>query len=289
VTMDLELPGMDGVEATTRIMSATPVPVLVLSAHTERGSDRAAAALSAGALEALPKSGLELTAPDSVSTVALRRRIKRLARTRLRRAATRRRRTHPGVAHLGGRTASVVGVCSSTGGPAVLEAALRQLPADFPVPVLVVQHMSAGFTEGLVRWIGGTVALPARLATDRARLAPGVTFAPDGAHLMLLGNRLLLDGHSSNGLHRPSGDMLLHSLAATRGPDAAGVVLTGLGRDGADGLAAVAEEGGITIAQDEESSVVYGMPRAAAERGAELVLSPAEIGHTLLALGKKAR
>jgi two-component system chemotaxis response regulator CheB len=179
----------------------------------------------------------------------------------------------------------VIGICASTGGPRALAEVLGRLPADYGIPILVVQHMTPGFTTGLVAWLDRALAPPVRLACDGQQLAPGIWFAPDGAHLKLEATRRLrLDPDTIAGHHRPSGDELLWSLARVAGDRAVAVVLTGMGRDGAEGLAAVAGAGGRAIAQDEQSSGVYGMPRAAAERGATTVLAPVAIGEELAAL-----
>jgi two-component system chemotaxis response regulator CheB len=181
----------------------------------------------------------------------------------------------------------VIGICASTGGPRALTEVVGRLPADYGIPILVVQHMTPGFISGLVAWLDRELALPVRLASDGQQLAPGVWFAPDGAHLKLEATRRLrLDTDTTAGSHRPSGDVLLSSLARVAGGAAVAVVLTGMGRDGAEGLAAVAGAGGWTIAQDEQSSGVYGMPRVAAERGARTVLAPAAIGDELAALDR---
>ncbi len=284
VTMDVELPGIDGVETTRRLMASRPLPVLVLSGHTPRGSARTAAALTAGALDVLAKSDLRLDDPAGPAAIALRRRIKRLACARVRSVARAGGAgpPRPGAA-APGRPAGVIGLCASTGGPQALHALLAELPADFPIPLLAVQHIAGGFLEGLVRWLDGCVGLPVRIARQGSALAPGVTFAPDDAHLLLREGRLELDPSTVAGPHRPSGDVLLRSLSA-RGPDAVAVVLSGMGRDGVEGLAAVGRAGGLTIAQDEASSAVYGMPRVAAERGAELSLCPSAIGAALTRL-----
>jgi two-component system, chemotaxis family, protein-glutamate methylesterase/glutaminase len=185
-----------------------------------------------------------------------------------------------------GRT-EVIGICASTGGPQALASVLSPLPPDYRIPVLVVQHMTPGFIDGLLGWLDGKIALPVRLAGDGEQLAPGVWFAPDGAHLSLeQTRRLALDAHTSCGNHRPAGDVLLRSLARVAGTRAVAVVLTGMGRDGAEGLAAVAAAGGRTIAQDEQSSSVYGMPRVAAESGAQTILPPAAIGAELARLDR---
>jgi two-component system, chemotaxis family, protein-glutamate methylesterase/glutaminase len=197
--------------------------------------------------------------------------------------------SHPGSAGPSAWPRSeVIGICASTGGPRALAEVIGRLPGDYRIPILVVQHMTPGFTAGLVSWLDRELALPVRLADDDQQLAPGVWFAPDGAHLKLEPTRRLrLDTDTVLGNHRPSGDVLLSSLARAAGTKAVAVVLTGMGRDGAEGLAAVAAAGGRTIAQDEQSSGVYGMPRAAAERGAKTVLAPIAIGDELAALDQK--
>jgi two-component system chemotaxis response regulator CheB len=175
-----------------------------------------------------------------------------------------------------------VGIVASTGGPAALASVLAGVPAGLAVPVLVVQHISAGFTEGLVRWLDGCVPSAVGLARDRAAAGPGVWFAPDGAHLRLDDSyRLRLDFETEVGPHRPSGDVLLRSLAEVAGPGAVAVVLTGMGRDGAQGLAAVGGAGGLTIAQLPSSAVIDGMPVAAIEQGAQCVLELEQIGRLL--------
>ncbi len=179
----------------------------------------------------------------------------------------------------------VIGICASTGGPRALADVFARLPADYGVPILVVQHMTPGFTAGLAAWLDRELALPVRLASDGQKLAPGVWFAPDGAHMKLeRTRRLRLDSDTPAAGHRPSGDELFSSLARVAGAGAVVVVLTGMGCDGAEGLAAVAAAGGRTIAQDEQSSGIYGMPRVAAERGAKTVLAPAAIGDELAKL-----
>jgi two-component system, chemotaxis family, protein-glutamate methylesterase/glutaminase len=184
----------------------------------------------------------------------------------------------------------VIGICASTGGPQVLASVLGALPGGYSIPILVVQHMTPGFLAGLVTWLDREVALTVRLASDGRQLTPGVWFAPDGAHLTLdRTRRLTLDADMTAGNHRPSGDVLLCSLARVAGAGAVAVVLTGMGRDGAEGLAAVAAAGGRTMAQDERSSVVYGMPRVAVERGAQRVLAPRAIGEELAAMDQAAR
>ena len=264
-------------------MSVRPLPILVLSSYG--GGERAAAVLAAGALDAVRKDELDLLDPKGADAVALRRRVRVLAGARV----IKHPRAHLWVTAAGagslGRSAAAIGVIASTGGPPALAALLGALPAHFEVPILVVQHIAHGFTEGLARWLDQTVPLPVALASDGQRLGPGVWVAPEGAHLVLRpGLRLALDTRASAGAHRPSGDILLTSMAESLGRLAAGVVLTGMGRDGALGLGRITRAGGLTIAQDASTSAVYGMPRAAAEAGAEIVLPLADIASRLLTL-----
>jgi len=265
VTIDLDLPGMGATRTIEAIMKAQPVPIVIVASGAGRGSERTADGLVAGALEALPKALLRVDEPDAAPAVALRHRLRRLARNGVERVPTPPARPNP--------SARVIGICASAGGPAALELLLAGLPADFPLPVLVVQHITNGFMEGLVRRLDQLSPLPVRIVSDGQTAGPGAWFPPDDHHLVLEpGLRLRLDGETVVGSHRPSGDVLLESMASAAGAGAVGVVLTGMGRDAARGVEAIVRAGGSVIAQDEQSSAVFGMPRAAAEAGAESVL-----------------
>jgi len=279
ITMDLEMPGMGGLAAIAEIMSHRPRPILVVSEHLG-ASERAAKALAAGALEVIPKTALHLAEPDDLWATALRSRIKRLASVRM--------ETKPRSGIIGrpprlpmpiNRSLRVVGIGASTGGPPALTKVLGALPADYPLPVLVVQHIAAGFITGLVEWLDREIPIPVGFAAAGEPARPGVWFAPEGAHLGVDRSlRFALDWDTVHGAHRPSVDMLFESLAASAGETALGIVLTGMGRDGAEGGEALRSAGGLLVAQDERSSAVYGMPRAAAECGVDQVLSLTEIG-----------
>ncbi|HEY2259610.1 MAG TPA: chemotaxis protein CheB [Solirubrobacteraceae bacterium] len=313
IALELDLPAAGGVRATQRIMGENPTRIVVIVAHEQRQSSNADAALAAGAVGVIPRSAVDLDAPGSAMGDALRRRFRRLVTARLTAApgfgpaaapvaaaspvratapvapaalAAAARRA-PRDKRRGLRHAEVVGICASTGGPGALVRALRPLPADFALPVLVVQHMGGGFIDGLVRWLDAELPLPVAVAAAGAPLVPGVHVAPEGAHLVLgSGHRLELDRTTVAGSHRPSGDVLFSSLARVAGAGAVAVVLTGMGRDGAAGLAEVAAAGGQTIAQDESSSAIYGMPRAAAEVGAQRIVALEAIGPLLASLDR---
>jgi two-component system chemotaxis response regulator CheB len=283
VTIDLELSGTAGICAIEEIMRARPVPIVVVSNGVGRGSDTTAAALAAGAMEALPKAIVRLEDPYGQPAVALRRRLMRLARNGVKSG---RRPTTPAPARAARpQPATVVGIAASAGGPAALEIVLAELPADFPLPVLVVQHITIGFTDGLIRRLDQRAALDVRIAEDGQSAKPGVWFPPDDAHLVLEPSmHLRLDRETVVGAHRPSADVLLESMASAAGAGAVGVVLTGMGRDGGRGVAAIRRAGGAVIAQDEATSAVFGMPRAAIEAGAQTVLPLSAIAGALSGL-----
>jgi len=284
VTMDVELPGMDGLAAIEEIMGRRPLPILVISADAGSASRKAAAALAAGALDAISKDDLDLDDPGGTAAAAFRSRARLLSQAKVIRHPRARLRKMP-LPQRPGRRASVIGMCGSTGGPYVLARLLGQLPADYAIPILVVQHISAGFTEGLVHWLDQSVDIPVRIASDGIPARPGAWIAPDGAHLKLAPTwRLRLDRRTVVGHHRPSGDVLFESIAAVAGEKGVAVVLSGMGSDGARGAGAVRGRGGLVIAQDQESSAVYGMPQAAIDCGADLVLSPGEIATCLIGL-----
>jgi two-component system chemotaxis response regulator CheB len=284
LTLDMQLPGMDGLGVVRRLMAASPLPIVVLSAHVAKGSERAAEALAAGALDVVPKDSLRLDHLDDVWARAMRSRLRRLASIRVTRPSNGRaapsRRAATGPAHV----ARVVGVGASTGGPPALEAVLGALRTDFSVPVVVVQHMAPGFIDGLARWLDHKLRIAVRVAREGERVGPGVWFAPDDAHLVLSKSMRFGLDRETQAAHRPSVDSLLTSLAESFGNRAVGVVLTGMGKDGAEGATAIRRAGGLVIVQDQASSVVYGMPQAAAQNGADLTLSPAEIGDALDAM-----
>ncbi len=277
VTIDVELPGNNGLEAVGEIMSSWPLPVLVLSACVGASSDKGAAALAAGAMDVLAKDDLDLRDPAGAAGTAFRHRVKVVSQVHVIRHPRANLTARPGAMGLA-RRASVVGVCASVGGPQLLMLLLNGLPADYPIPVLIVQHMAAGFTEGFARWLDRTAGIPTGIAEPGRQAAPGAWLAPEGAHLTLTGaGRLALDRHTVARKYRPSGDVLLRSIAAAAGRTGVAVVLSGMGSDGAVGAAAVRRAGGLAIAQDERSSAVFGMPKAAIDLGVDAVLSPGEI------------
>ena len=284
VTMDIELPGMNGLEAVEQIMGSRPCPILIISSHLGTSSEHAAAALAAGALDAASKDNLDLIDPESKSATALRARIRQI-------------RNVPVINHPRSRLRSrllpssdapsgaVIAICASTGGPQALRSVLSLLPATFAIPIVVIQHIASGFGRGLSDWLNAEIALPVRLAAPGDQATHGVSIAPDDVDLRLgPGGSFRFDRTEPAGLYRPSGDALLTSVAQVAGTLAVAVVLSGMGRDGAAGARAVREAGGTVLAQDEASSAVYGMPKVAALEAGATVLGLDEIAARLLSL-----
>lgn len=296
ITMDIHLPGMDGFECTRRIMETQPTPVVVVSGSASVDETAwAFRALDAGALAVVPRPvGVqhpEFCAIKSqlLTTIKLMAEVKVVRRWHAARdgnkPASRPKRLSLPPAPAAGRP-EIVAMGASTGGPAALRAILAELPATFPLPIVAVQHMTPGFVGGFAEWLGESCSLPVRLARPGAQLVPGVFIAPDDRHLLIgSGRRLeLAAGPPCNGV-RPSIDVLFESVAAVYGARAVGVLLTGMGRDGAKELHGMRNCGAVTIAQDRATSIVYGMPAAAVELGAATFsLNPAQIAALLPAL-----
>ena len=293
VVMDLQMPVLDGYEATEQIMAVRPTPIVVLSSRANRNQMQTAfEAMRRGALEVLPKpedtaswQQLAESLPETVRTVAAARTKPRAARSRTARP--------PAVTGAGEapRELRWVAIGASTGGPAAIREFLDEVPADAPVGFLIVQHIASGFELGFADWLNKEFPFDVRLATDGETLRRGaVRLAPGGAHLRLEGRgvlRLDSDTPARRG-HRPSVDEMFHSCAEHCPREVAGVLMTGMGSDGVEGLLALRQAGGITLAQDEASSVVFGMPRVALERGAaDVALPPRELARALARLWAK--
>lgn len=290
IVLDADLPGLDGLSATQAIMIEAPARVLILSSEQRPGQeDLPSRAREAGALEIIVASeggAAELIAfvRKVVESVRLMAEVPVVGRRRGTPAALREVPAHEAVV-------DVFGFVASTGGPPALARVLGELPADLPIPLLVAQHIAPGFVGGLARWLASVSKLQILTAIDGDKPRPGhVYLAPDRCDLLLERS-----GHLrtplSTGLHCPSGDLLLRSLASSYGRRAGGMVMTGMGDDGADGLLALRTAGGATFAQDEGSSLVFAMPQAAWARGAtRSLLAPEAVAPILLALcGSLAR
>lgn len=289
VLMDVHMPKMDGYEATRRIMETDPVPIVISSATmTNEEVGATFHALEAGAVAFVEKPvglctpGFEEMMQKVLQTVKLMAEVKVVKRW----ARDRRPAVRP-VAAMPQRPESiqVVAIGASTGGPPVIQTILRGLPHDYPAPILVVQHIASGFLVGMVEWLRQTTALPVQLGVHGTTALPGrVYLAPDGHHMGLLpGGRILLSKDPPESSLRPAVSFLFRSVAKACGAQSVGVLLTGMGRDGADELKLLKDKGAVTIAQDAESSVIHGMPGEAVRLGAALyTLPPDQIAPMLL-------
>lgn len=309
VLMDLQLPVMNGIEAIEHIMATRPTPILVYSSFVDGDDkDNAAIALAAGAVDVMGKPGPHDAGRLDEFAETLRRRLRVAGRAKV--------ITHPR-GRLGGSNATLsinglgvsrdpvvtrrapspeavqcaatspirlIAIGASTGGPQALSAVLNELSPDMEAAVVVVQHMADGFIEGLAAWLDATCPLPVTVGESGRRLQPGtVTIAPSGLNLIVHGRlRVTTEEPPPSQHHVPGIDATLGSVAAAVGAGAVGVLLTGMGRDGAAGLKKMRDSGGLTLAQDEETCAVYGMPAAAmAIDAADVQLPLSDIGPTL--------
>lgn len=289
ITMDLEMPLMGGVEAIEEIMSFCPVPILVVTDYAN--AQHAYAAVAHGAIDVVAKSGLAereaaafLARARLVASIPVITHIKSLRRsspkTKLAMAP------RPSGVHLSPHV-PVFGLASSTGGPQALCRVLSQLPVDFNCPVLIAQHVVPGFAAGMAKWLAAESGMPVKLAEDGEAIVPGqVYLSPSESHLSVSSShRIDLLALREGDTYRPSCNVLLESMAAVFGKRSVGITLTGMGSDGVKGLAGIKAAGGTTLAQDEASSVIYGMNREAIERGAvQQVLPLDEIAAAMVQL-----
>lgn len=295
ITLDMMLPVMTGLAATEYIMAHRPTPILVVSASTNRGElFRTYEALAAGAVDVLDKPlGTErddVWERKLVATVKLVSRIKVITHLRAKLTPSAMAlRASPLQPHAGSPFRAVaIGV--STGGPSALQEILRALRPDFPIPLLVVLHIAEPFGAAFAEWLDGQSPIRVRYARDGEALpgGPNVVLAPPNRHLVVRGGRLRLTDDPERHSCRPSVDTLFESVALELGNAAIGCLLTGMGKDGAAGLLAMRRAGATTIAQDEETSVVFGMPREAILLSAAMSVLPLqEVAPTLAALAAR--
>jgi two-component system, chemotaxis family, protein-glutamate methylesterase/glutaminase len=285
ITLDLEMPELDGLETLEHLMAHRPLPVVILSTHSGAGAPQTIEALSRGAVDFIDKEAYSLVDFEALRGVLVQKILTVTRRDRWTFGTPTEAPAAPAPAAANRFDLVVIG--ASTGGPRAVEGVLAALGSEVTVPVVVVQHMPAGFTEAFAARLNRCLPLTVREGETGMLLAPGeVIVAPGGRHLVLRPEaselRVAVVDQVADSLHVPSVDALFLSAQSALGGRVAAILLTGMGRDGARGMRALWDAGAHTIAQDEQSSVVYGMPRAAVELGgASEVLGLERIGARL--------
>lgn len=278
VTMDVEMPGMDGLAALAAIMREAPCRVLMVSSLTRSGTDATIRALELGAVDFVAKAGGALTGLEAIkddllskARLAVKTDVQKLVRPGTVAPCP---ASWPALSH-----DSVVAIGTSTGGPRALHEIITKLPGNFPAAILVVQHMPPGFTKSLAERLTATSSLLVKEGEDGEAIVPGRAYIAPGDYHMTVAVHdmkpvLQVDQSAVVGGHRPAVDPLFISVAHVFRDRAVGVVLTGMGHDGAHGLQVIKENGGRTVAEDQSSAVVFGMPKAAIETGCVDVITP---------------
>ena len=273
VLMDVIMPGYDGYQAIREIMARYPVPIVMITAYAD--SNPVYKALLAGAMDLIPKPGRDMSTSQFVDTII--RKVKLLAGLKV----SKRQNAEdelPGsdgkCIELEGHPYHIVAIGASTGGPSALAQILGNLPTDFPLPIVIAQHIWEGFEGSLAGWLGSVSKVKVQVARDMTTLQPGnVYLAPTNSHMVVDGCLIRLKKEPVTHKY-PSVDVLFQSVADSFGKRAIAVLLTGLGSDGAHGLLKIKNAGGYTIAQDESTSTVFGMPKVAIELGAAREVLP---------------
>jgi two-component system, chemotaxis family, protein-glutamate methylesterase/glutaminase len=306
ITLDMEMPGMGGLEAIRRIMATQPTPIIVLSAHAQKGAELTLQALDLGAVDFVLKPSTSLSGGIAAISAELIEKVKNASKitfagarapavghpeapSRSEPGAAARERPSqrsaapfqrepersplPSMAAVHGPLPfDLIAIGTSTGGPVALKTVLQMLPGDIPVGVVVVQHMPPVFTKAFAERLDGCCAVEVKEAEHGDAIVPGrVLLAPGNWHMTVsrfgAEPRVQLNQNENVNGHRPSVDVLMHSVALEYGSKAVGVIMTGMGKDGADGLHALAKRGGHVIAQDKDSSVIFGMNREVVQAG----------------------
>jgi len=282
VTMDVEMPRMDGIEALRVIMDKAPLPVIMVSSLTTEGAKVTLDALEIGAVDFIPKNLADMSVNIVRIKDVLNSKLKALGRRKLR---TRPRRTVEPLSvdrYSTERKLSIVAIGSSTGGPRVLQDIISALPQDFPLPVVIAQHMPATFTGPFASRLNSISAVTVKEAEDGEKLLHGVVYvAPGRGHMHIdrdgaISKVVRIDENRSDVIYRPSVDILFRSVSEAFPARCLGVILTGMGNDGLEGARAMKEKGGRVFAQNEETSVVFGMPGVVVREGIADKVLPAE-------------
>lgn len=273
ITMDIEMPGIGGLEAIRQIIARRPVPIIVLSAYAQRGAEMTLQALEAGAVDFVLKPSASLSGGLDAVARELVEKVKGARGIRVRQETPGAPTAAAAGAEAGGTRArsaasdghQLVAIGTSTGGPVALKVLLQNLPADFPLPIVVVQHMPPVFTRAFAERLNATCDLDVKEAEDGDPILTGRVLIAPGDHHMVVARlphpHVALNQRDPVSGHRPSVDVLMHSVAREYGAQGIGVIMTGMGKDGAEGIWQLHRNGGLVLAQDKESSVIFGMNR----------------------------
>jgi two-component system chemotaxis response regulator CheB len=294
VTMDIQMPGMGGLEATARIMELHPTPIVIVSGNLDEEELLSSfRAMEAGALVAMAKPRGAAHPEHEADVADLVRKVKLMAEVRVvrrrPRTGTPTQLTLPAAGEHAPASPRVVAIGASTGGTVVINTILSGLPQDFPLPLLIVQHMAAGFIRGFADWLNLSSRLPVHVALHGEPMLPGrVYLAPEGYHMEVAADgRIRLSGSAPENGQRPAVSALFRSVADVYGSSAVGILLTGMGDDGARELKLMKSRGAVTIAQDRESSIIFGMPGEAVKLDAATFILPPD--RIVVALQQLAR
>jgi two-component system, chemotaxis family, protein-glutamate methylesterase/glutaminase len=290
VTMDIEMPLLGGLEAIERIIAEHPVPILVVTARG--GVHTAFAAVSKGALDLIEKPDI-----DPKSGEELIKKVRLLSSVDIARHLATRVRPETKAGHVVAHRKAlpdgkVVAIAASTGGPQALQQILSRLPAGFPAPIVISQHIADGFAQGMVDWLNTSTPLTVAVARNNEQMRPGCVYVNPSEYAMAITGQgqMILSAQPASAHYHPCCNTLLRSAAAAYGRHGVGVILSGMGDDGVDGIRAIRSAGGTTLAQDAKSSVVYGMNRLAVDRGyVDKVVVLADLAAELAALVGGAR
>jgi two-component system chemotaxis response regulator CheB len=303
VTLDISMPRMDGIEALKRIMGDFGLQVIIVSSHTKKNADLSISALEMGAFDLVAKPEKALSEDIVTISNELIRKVKEAYRSPLAKLKIKEVTAAPVqkevelLSEKKNTAGRVLAIGTSTGGPNALTYLLPHIPKNFPAGILIVQHMPAGFINMFASRLNSICEIEVKEAKDGDLVLPGrALVAPSRKHLTVrkrpLGMIAVLSNSPPESGHKPSADVLYRSVAEEYGKKATGLILTGMGHDGAEGIGEIMRRGGLTVAQDENSCVVYGMPKAAIEKNnVKRVLSLEEIGGYLVKhfMGKEAR
>ena len=294
VCTDFLMPVMDGLMLISWIMANTPRPIIVLSAYVGKGSDNIFRLLEAGALDIVSKPNMEDEKQYAAISSDIINKIRIVSGVHMfRRPEKKNQKVLTGNELISARKEAapvkIIVIGASTGGPQALGTIFSALPADFPVPIICIQHISEGFLVGLVSWLSSNCAMKIEFAQDQGVPDAGVIyFQPEERQLTFTNGRFDISRHKIVKEYQPSINPTMKSVANCYGSGTMGVLLTGMGNDGAEGLLEIASVGGITIVQDEKSSVIFGMPKQAIKLGAARYILPLDdISTTLRRLSKK--